>query len=331
MNACARKQRGAALMVVLLLAATLSFIMLALVSAMNLSLRRTGGAALRSDLIWLSTSADAFAAMTIRQAVLASREGGPPLSAQHPLFSQQINIPFDRGVGAVIFADATRCFNVNSLANEASGGDNESGPSKELAETLKAAGLSDGDASNIVAVIKDWVDEDDVQEIGGAEDNFYSNLPTPYRTAGAPVASVSELRAMQGMTPEIYAAISPFLCALPTRDSTIINVNMLRPEDAPLLTGLTGGVLDPPRANDLIANRPPGGWAQVSQFWALPALQDDNIDAAALTPRTSVSSNYIEALAGATVNEIDMNVRLLFSADEGGRVSLISRELDSGT
>ena len=331
MSASVKKQRGAALMVVLLLAATLSFIMLALVSAMNLSVRRTGGAALRSELIWLSTSADTFAAMTIREALQAARAGGPPLSSQHPLFSQQIAIPFDRGVGAVIFADATRCFNVNSLSSDAtSGGNNENGPSKELVEILKAVGLSDGDAANIAAVIKDWVDEDDIQEIGGAEDNFYSSLPTPYRTAGAPIASITELRAMQGVTPELYAAISPFLCALPTRNPAIINVNVLRPEDAPLLTGMTGGVLDPARASDLIARRPPGGWAQVSQFWAQPAFQDDDIDAATLTPRTAVSSNYIEALAGATVNEIDMNVRLLFSADEGGRVSLVSRELDNG-
>lgn len=331
MNKPYKSQRGAALIIVLLLTATLSFIALALVSAMSLSARRTSGAALRGEVLWRAVSAETIAAVAISEALRQTGQGGPTLSLDHPLFSQQLSIPFADGGGAIIFTDATRCFNVNSLT--APGGDRDEAlsPVRELIEVLKAAGLSEGEAANIAAVAKDWVDENDIQEIGGAEDGFYTSLPTPYRTGRTELASVTELRAMQGVTDEIFAAVSPHLCAHPNTTPSKINVNALRPTDAPLLTGLTGGVLDVATAEDLVSSRPPGGWASADQFWASPALQNDDIDRQALSSRTAVSSAYIEALAGATVNEIDMNVRLFFSTDESGaNVSLISRELNSG-
>ncbi len=324
-----RNERGAALIIVLLLAATLSFIVLALVTAISLSAQRTGGAALRGEILWRAVSAETIAKEAITEALNAAQSGGPALTPDHPLFSEQLFIPFTDGAGAIIFADATRCFNLNSLASGAGGQDaDEVGPETELAELLKAVGLSDTEASNLANVVKDWIDADDIQSIGGAEDSFYTSLPTPYRTGGGPIASVSELRAMQGVTPELYAAVSPLVCALPTSEGSVINVNALSPDQAVLLSGLTEGRLPVRTAEDILRERPPGGWTSKEQFLALPAFQDDEIDSNALGGRIDVSPRYIEAIAGATVNEIDMNVRLLFSAASGGTdVALIRREL----
>ncbi len=329
MIGAAKHQRGAALIIVLLLAATLSFLVLALVAATTQSARRSGGAAIRGELLWRVSSAEIIAKAAIAEALSAADQGGPPLTRAHPLFSQQLDIPFTNGAGAIIFADATRCFNLNSLA---AGGDNSesSGVSAEFVTLLTSVGLSDADAQAMAGVVKDWIDEDSVQEIGGAEDGFYASLPTPYRTGGASIAAVSELRAMKGVTSALYGAISPYLCALPTDERGILNVNALRPEDAPLLTAVTGGVLDQSTAADLLEKRPPGGWANVEQFLALPPFQDDDFDTQGLSARISVTPQYVEAVAGATVNEIDMNVRLLFSAADSANVVLISRVLGSG-
>lgn len=325
MKVSVHRQRGAALIIVLLLAATLSFLVLALVAATTQSARRSGGAAMRGELLWRASSAEIIAKAAISEALRVADLGGPPLTRAHPLFAQQLNIPFTNGAGAIIFADASRCFNVNSLGDSAS-----DTAVAEFVTLLIAAGLSDADAQSLAGVVKDWIDEDSVQEIGGAEDGFYTSLPTPYRTGGAPVASVSELRAMKGVTGGIYGAISPFLCALPTGDAAIVNVNALRREDAPLLTAITSGVLDPVTAADLLEDRPPGGWANVEQFLALRAFQDEEFDIQGLSARISVTPQYVEAVAGATVNEIDMSVRLLFAATDSGNVRLISRTLGSG-
>ena len=333
MNAPRHKQRGAALIVVMLIAATLSFVALALVGAVSQSAQRTGGTAARAELLWRAVSAEAIAKAAISEALRQTEGGGPPLTSDHPLFSEQLIIPFPNGAGAMIFADATRCFNLNSLgaaAGSDSDGD-ESGPRTEFIELMKAIGLGETEASNLASVVRDWIDADSIPEIGGAEDGFYTALPTPYRTGGARLASVSELRAMQGVTPAIYAAASPFLCAAPEDAPMVINLNALTPDHAPLLTALTRGFLDVDAARDMLASRPPGGWTSPEQFWALPAFEDEEFDGETMASRTSVASRYIEARAGATVNEIDMNVRLLFSAPAGtDDPTLISRELNRG-
>ncbi|MEM8772950.1 MAG: type II secretion system minor pseudopilin GspK [Pseudomonadota bacterium] len=326
-----QRQRGAALIVVLLLAATLSFIALALVGAVSRSAQRTAGATIRSELLWRAVSAEAIAIAAIEQALDGVQRGGPPLTLEHPLFSQQLDIPFDGGGGAIIFADATRCFNLNSLVSiEGDGGKNEDAAA-ELAGVLQGIGLGQGDAEKLTSVVVDWIDSDTIQEIGGAEDNFYTNLPTPFRTGGGDLASVSELRAMLGVTDELYNAVSPLLCAHPNRNPVTININALRPVDAPLLVGLTDGAIDMATAENIISNRPPGGWSRTADFWEQPvfdSLNDAESGAEAPIGRTSVSSQFIEAQAGATVNEIDMNIRLLFMTSEsGGNVTLVKREL----
>ncbi len=328
MTVASRNQRGAALIIVLLLAATLSFLVLTLVAATTQSVRRSGGAAIRGELLWRASSAEIIARAAINEALSAAERGGPALTRAHPLFSQQLDIPFTNGAGAIIFADASRCFNLNSLGG---GGDGagETGAGAEFVFLLTGVGLSDADAQSLAGVVTDWIDEDSTQEIGGAEDGFYASLPTPYRTGGGPIASVSEMRAMKGVSGVLYSAISPYLCALPSSDGAILNVNALRPEDAALLTAVTTGALDPSTGADLLENRPPGGWTSVEQFLALPPFQDEDFDTQGLSARISVTPQYVEALAGATVNDIDMNVRLLFAAPDSGNVKLISRILGS--
>lgn len=51
---------------------------------------------------------------------------------------------------------------------------------------------------------------------------YYLQLPAPYRAAHRPMMSVSELRLVKGMTPELYNLISPYLSALP--ETAFINV-----------------------------------------------------------------------------------------------------------
>lgn len=58
-----------------------------------------------------------------------------------------------------------------------------------------------------------------------ATDDYYSRLQPPYLTGSAPMQSVSELLLVKGITPSVYAQISPYLCALPIGAATSININ----------------------------------------------------------------------------------------------------------
>ena len=77
--------------------------------------------------------------------------------------------------------------------------------------------------------IADWIDND-IEPIGfnGAEDDYYLRKSPAYRTPNRPLTSISELRLVEGMTPDTYAVVAPFLTALP--GNTSININFARPE-----------------------------------------------------------------------------------------------------
>ena len=62
-------------------------------------------------------------------------------------------------------------------------------------------------AGDLVPAIRDWMDKNQDPGFPGAEDSVYLNLSPPYRTADQPFSSVSELRAVQGVTAEIYTAL----------------------------------------------------------------------------------------------------------------------------
>jgi general secretion pathway protein K len=68
----------------------------------------------------------------------------------------------------------------------------------------------------IADAVSDWVNSGTVPtEPNGAKDDFYSRLQPPYLTALAPMTSVSELELVKGVTPQAYAALLPYVCAIP--------------------------------------------------------------------------------------------------------------------
>ncbi|MGF1543576.1 MAG: type II secretion system minor pseudopilin GspK [Parvularculaceae bacterium] len=202
----------------------------------------------------------------------------------------------------------------------------DEGAVRERAALAAAIGLGTADGERLAGVIADWIDGDDFAGFGGAEDSLYTTLPTPFRTGAAPLASVSELRAMDGVNRDLYLAFLPHLCALPERAPTRINVNFLEPRDAPILAALSEGALSAQEAERIIADRPPGGWESVEAFWEQGALSELEISEPARVARTAVTSSYVETIARVRLGEIDTGARLVFNVGESGPPRLVSRE-----
>src|SRR3546814_11306196 len=78
---------------------------------------------------------------------------------------------------------------------------------------------------------------------------------------------------MRGVTPSIYATLRPWICALPTSDLSPINVNTLRPDQAPLIAMLAPEQLSIGDARRAIAARPLRGYDSVEAFWKSGALK----------------------------------------------------------
>jgi type II secretory pathway component PulK len=57
--------------------------------------------------------------------------------------------------------------------------------------------------SPIANSIIDWLDADSTTRDGGAEDDYYMSLPTPYHCKNGPLESIEELLMVQGVTPQL--------------------------------------------------------------------------------------------------------------------------------
>lgn len=87
------------------------------------------------------------------------------------------------------------------------------------------AGVHPEYQSGVEQALADWIDADtDVTFPGGAEDDYYTRLDSPYRPANTALADTSELRLVRGMDRATWEAVRPFVTALPEEDSRI-NVN----------------------------------------------------------------------------------------------------------
>jgi general secretion pathway protein K len=75
----------------------------------------------------------------------------------------------------------------------------------------EAGAISESEASALVDSMRDWGDEDDNTTLAGAESGYYKGLNPPYKPRNGKYATLSELRWIKGMTPEIYMKVQPYL------------------------------------------------------------------------------------------------------------------------
>jgi general secretion pathway protein K len=177
-------------------------------------------------------------------------------------------LPGGEGVAEATIRDGGNCFNLNSLA--------EGEPPLRLAARqagveqfvglMTVLGVAQGEAAGIAAAAADWIDSGLDPLPLGAEDGAYAGAARPYRPSNTIFAEVSELRAVAGVTPDLYGRLRPHLCALPSVELSPINLNTLLPQDAPLLAMLAPGRLGIEQARAAIGRRPGRGWRSKDEF-----------------------------------------------------------------
>ena len=269
-------REGMALLTVLLLVAVMSVVAVAILDDVRFSVRRTANVEFQSQAQWYAAGAENLARGQIAR-LLAGEPARTPLE---PAWNgRPMTFPIDGGTLTATVTDGQACFNLNSLALGV-GEDLTARPlgAAQFRALGRAVGAPDSRMRAIADALTDWLDADTTPLPLGAEDGAYAGLAAPYRTGGAMLAEVSELRAVKGVDAETYRRLRPFLCVLPTSRLSPLNVNTLTPEQAPLLTMLTNGAVGPEQARAVIAARPRDGWADAAAFWAQPAMAAVQVD-----------------------------------------------------
>lgn len=253
----AKRQQGAALVIALVVVAIATILATALVWENHLDRRRAA-----NQIFGAESLANALGVEDFVRDVLANDE---PESDHllEPWARQGDVFPIEGGSlqGSVI--DLQGRFNLNNLVNW------ETREVREAQlEAFRALIVSLGLDETIVDATVDWIDPDiEPRGFNGAEDDTYLRSDPAYRTANRPLANVSELRLVANMTPEQFAALEPYVVALPPpavgsgATMTRININTAPPE----LLSAVGENLTPDDAARIVEQRNQNGFANIAE------------------------------------------------------------------
>ncbi|WP_036766325.1 type II secretion system minor pseudopilin GspK [Parvularcula oceani] len=321
MRVAREEERGIALLVVLLLLANLAVVAVATTEVMTRSVARTGAAQARDRAVWALLGAEQAGALVLEQAL---QDEAAQQTLGDPLFAAPVTLSLPGATIEGRFEDRSACFNLNDLVDGPPGAyvTNEAGVAR-FGDLIESMGGNRPQGTLLAEAVADFADSDDAPNPGGSEDYDYSRGTPPYRTAGTLLSDVSELRAIRGWSAELYAALGPHLCALPRTGPARLNVNMLAPQDAPVLHALLDRQVPMGEVERLVANPPPGGYGTVEAFLSQGALANASLPDEALAG-LSTKSSLVSLTASAVEGGQELSMTTLFYID-GGTARPIAR------
>ena len=269
----AERERGAALLTVLLLVAVIAVIAAGALEKLRLATRLTANATGIEQARSFAEAAEVLAVSRV-DALLGPKPTRVSLAGGWS--DAPFTLPLPGGAAVARVTDGGDCFNLNGLVRPAAPGVYETNPVARVtfARLMRFLQVPPQVADQVSAGAADWIDTDAEQQANGAEDAAYTGQDPAYRTAGTLMRDPSELRAVAGVTPDLYAQLKPWLCTLPVAAPAPINVNTLAPEQAPLLAALAPDTLPASAVAAALLRRPAAGWDNIGQFTALLPAAD---------------------------------------------------------
>lgn len=315
------QERGAALLTVLLLVAVMAVVAATALERLALATRMTGNGGAVDQGRAFAQAGTEIARLRIGDLV-AGNPGRITLAGGWLDAPQSIPVP--GGLATARVSDGGNCFNLNSLVAGESAAALTVRPVAvaQFQALMQALGIGARQAQGVAAATADWIDSDAVPQPGGAEDETYLRAQRPYRAANGPMADASEMRAVNPVTPAIYARLRPWVCALPTHDLSPINVNTLLPAQAPLFAMLLPGQLSVDQARQILVRRPADGYGSTVQFWAQLA-RDGVTPMGAVDQQVKLTTQYFGVDVSVNVGGTEILERALI--DAGKRPARIVR------
>ncbi|PWI32967.1 general secretion pathway protein GspK [Vibrio albus] len=318
-----RSQKGAALIVVLMLLAVLVSIAATMSERLFVNFRRAEHQLSHQQAYWYSIGVEALA----RYGIEESYKDNDTINMSQPWALKEQVFPLDYGTATGHIRDMQSCFNINVLARvNAGSGSNRPYLVTVWMNLLQELGADNYQAEVIADSTWEFLDADSqVDSMAGVEDSTYESLQPAYLAPNGLVADASELRAVYQVDNKVMDQINHVVCALPY-DDWRLNVNTLDENGAAILVALFSPHLSLGDARALVDNRPFDGWASVDDFLAEGAVAaiDSSVRNRA-KGYLAVDSRYFELDAEVEVNESRVRTRSLLYSKNREDVIVIRR------
>lgn len=213
-----RAQTGVALITALLVVAIASLAATALLGGARIAIHRTAALRDTEQGWWVARGVEAWVLGILRQDADERDYDG----LDEPWALPVDNLPVDQGYVRGRIVDLEGRFNLNNLDPRTQNVQDYKNQFTRLVAALPDA----PPPGELIAAVQDWIDADDQTGFpGGAEDTVYLNLDPPYRAANRRFTVPSELLAVRGVTPALYAALRDQVSVLPDPGPTPVNLN----------------------------------------------------------------------------------------------------------
>ena len=276
-----RRQQGVALVTALLVVSLATVAAVAMATRLHVDMRRTANLLHGEQAYAYAIAAESWARVILRRDAGDSEHDSldedwatalPPIAVEGGFVNGHIY-------------DLQGRFNVNNLITE--GGAPDDVQVEYYKRLLGVLGLE----SSLAPALLDWIDPDiNATFPDGAEDDIYLLAPRPYRAANRPLTSASELRLVQGYTPEVMLVLAPHVTALPAL--TAINVNTATPA---VLQALNQELTESD-VETLVGDRGDEGYTSLDDF-----LASDVLAGLELGVELGVKSNWFSVLTDVSV------------------------------
>ena len=332
-------QRGIALIYVLLIFAMITLMASQIVTSLWLHTEKNARYLERVQAKHYAFGAENFVALLLEQDAERDKKNKRQVDHEKEFWNvDTVNYDIDQGDIEITIVDEQSFFNLNWLADGGVPGKDQDQPSALMKsrqqqstalsnfgnntnylEMLQNLLLSQALDPQLAYKIKDWVDSDQEAAEAGAEDLFYLYLEQPRRTADMAMASVSELKLIDGVGETELEKLIPLVTVLPRNSK--INLNSALPS---VIRSISKNLTDGD-AQAIIDARGERGIVNMAALNNFPSLNGKTglLQAAPV----EFSSNFYSVYIKATYRDTSFYMRTLLFRNGEGRVQVAGREI----
>ncbi|WKE65921.1 type II secretion system minor pseudopilin GspK [Gallaecimonas kandeliae] len=315
-----RRQRGVALITVLLILAIVVVLAANMSGRLGINIRRTGNQLGQHQAYFYALSGEAFAKLALHK-LLKDKDGKINLSQD---WAKEQKFPVEGGGIRGKISDGRACFNLNALrADKPQDAKTSRTQFQALLEMLDVDSLA---AETIAYSLSDWLDDNsEMSGSFGAEDPEYQSREIPYLAANGLMVDKSELRLVNGVTADIYNKVAPYVCTLDDA-SLKLNINTL-PQDKAVVLAAVLTPMTKSDAESVLGGRPKDGYDSIDDAWQDPSLSGlQNLQPGAKEELVIQSDRFFVALEG-RFQDRPMYMESLLKSDENYKLTTLWRRL----
>jgi len=316
-----RRQRGLALVTVLLVISLCVVLAAEVTKTQSYQVKRVQNLFERQQAYWYAMGAEHFVKALIRDT--AEKDKGV-INLSQPWAMEGMSFPVDNGLIEGEIQDLRSCFNLNSLFEPNIEPDKLKFRKEVFVRFLENLEVeSEISHEDLASNLYDWLDPDDYpSDAVGYDGDMYTSMQFPYLSANSQLAHENELRVIYGFDVAVMTQLQQRFCVVPGDSSFLFNINTMDTEQPELLMAIFN--LTENEVSDILADRPEEGFEKISDFWNTASAKKVKTVSEADNYFT-VESKFFKLITNAYYNDMKFALTSVIQLNDKNHTLVIGR------